>query len=99
MTLDHMIELWNSNLIDGEYLHFDDVPVKRSSRPDIHAFILLNELLPGTTDIISAVEHDILYLDIEPEGLARVVTEAQLIELARCGIIYDESTDSLYMNV
>lgn len=95
MTLDEMEDLFDD---DGdEYLKFERVENKRSSRPDIHAFILLNELVPGTRDMIAAAEHDEIYLDVDPETLAEVATEEQIIELIRCGVRY--SDDSLRMFV
>ena len=81
---------------DGEYLKFDLVVEKKSSRPDLHAFILLNEIVPGSRDIISAAEHDQFYLDVDYDKLAEVATEAQIIDLIRCGVLFDEG-DGLSM--
>lgn len=80
-----------------EYIQFDRVEVKRSNRPDLHAFLLLDEIQPGDSDLISASEHDEFYLDIDCDKFAEVATDEQIKELTRCGIRYDDDTDSLCM--
>lgn len=77
-----------------EYLKFDQIENKRSSRPDIHAILLLDSLFPGKTDMICAAEHDIFYLDVSEEQI-ETLTEEQVIELLRCGVHLD--SDSLAM--
>jgi hypothetical protein len=84
---------------DDEYIKFERVENKLSSRPDIHAFILLNQLQPGTRDLVSAAEHDEIYLDIDVDKLAEVITEDQVRDLARCGVRYDDGLDCLAMFV
>lgn len=83
---------------DAEY-KFDLVENKLSGRPDIHAFLLLDSLVPGTRDMVAGGEHDIIYLDVEPCQLATVVSEEQVCELRRCGVFIDSNTDSLAMFV
>jgi hypothetical protein len=83
---------------DAEFLNFEKVENPRSKRPDIHAFLLLDELVPGDSDMVAAAEHDEIYLQVSPEALEHA-TEAQIIELIRCGVRYDSSTDSLAMFV
>ena len=80
-----------------EYLRFDRVENKKSNRPDLHAFILLDQLVPGNTDIIAASAHDEFFLATDPEELSRVATEDQIIELIRCGVRYSSCHDSLSM--
>ena len=84
---------------EDEYLDFENVVNKRSRRPDMHAFIVLDELLPGDGrgDLVSAAVHDQLFLGIEPEALARVATEELILELRRCGVSFDEENESLYL--
>jgi hypothetical protein len=82
---------------DDEFLKFERVANKKSTRPDLHAFILLNELVPGETDIVSAAEHDEIFLSIDCEELAKVVTLEQVIELSRCGVRYHDEYDCLCM--
>lgn len=83
----------------GEYLKFDRVKNRTSGRPDLHAFNLLDLLIPGVTDIVSAAEHDKIWLDIEPKTLSAAATEDQIIELIRCGVRYDKYVDRLTMYV
>jgi hypothetical protein len=75
-----------------EYLEFDKVENKLSSRADLHAFILLDSLVPGKADIVSGATHDEIWLDIEPKQLAKVATENQIIELIRCGVRYSHNS-------
>lgn len=85
--------------LSDEYLRFDRVENKMSSRPDLHAFILLNELVPRDRDIVSSAAHDEIYLDVTPEELNAVATEHHIIELIRCGVRLCKETDSLAMFV
>lgn len=84
---------------EDEFLKFDRVQNKLSSRPDIHAFILLNSVFPESGDMVTGAGHDIIYLDVDAEKAGEDLTEAQLIDLHRCGVILDEETDSLAMFV
>jgi len=84
---------------NDELLKFDLVQNKTSNRPDLHAFNLIDRLVPGKGDIVSAAEHDEIWLDVSPEDLAKVATEEQIIELIRCGVRYDRETDSLALFV
>ena len=84
---------------DDEYLKFDLVQNKTSRRPDLHAFNLLDRLVPGEDDIVNAAEHDEIYLSVSPDELAKVATEEQIIELIRCGVRYDGNTGSLALFV
>ena len=83
----------------GEFLKFAKVENKTSNRADLHAFNLLDKLVPGTCDIVSAAEHDEIWLAVSPDELAKVATEEQIIELIRCGVRYDRDTDCLAMFV
>ena len=80
---------------EDEFLKFDRVQNKTSGRADLHAFNLLDKLVPGKSDMVSAAEHDEVWLDVSPEELAKVATEEQIVELIRCGVRYDRSTGSL----
>lgn len=79
---------------------FENVAAKRSEYRDVHALLLLAEIIgkPGYK-IISAAEHDIVYLEPSLEVIAHVATEDQFIELLRCGVHIDRDTDSLAMFV
>ena len=59
--------------------------------------MLLDQLLPGDSDIVSAAEHDEIFMDVDLEELAKVVTVQQVTDLVRCGVQnYDD--ESLKMN-
>lgn len=80
-----------------EYIKFDRIGHPLHPRPDICAFLMLDNLVPGDRDIVSASEHDEFYLSVAPEELAKVATEDDIRDLVRCGLRYDESYDSLCM--
>jgi hypothetical protein len=82
---------------EEEYIKFDRIDNPPSKRPDICAFLLIDKLLPGNGDIISASEHDEIYLDVDCEKFEKLVTKEDIIYLSRCGVHYDEDTDSLSM--
>lgn len=89
------------NKFEADFIQFEMVENKRSNRPDLHAFILLDELLPSekARDMVSAAEHDEIWLDVDCGQLARVITESQVQELVRCGVRYEEDTESLALFV
>lgn len=89
-------------MFDGfeeEFLKFERVEQKLNQRPDIHAFILLDRLLPDTRDMVAAADHDEIYLQPSPEELRKVATKDQLRDLHRCGVRYDATSESLVMFV
>ena len=81
---------------NNEFLEFDRVENKRSNRPDLHAFILLDQLFPGDSNMISSAEHDEIWLDITTEDIENL-TEDQIIELVRCGVRYDEEALCMFV--
>jgi hypothetical protein len=83
----------------GEFLKFELIENKTSNRPDLHAFNLLDKLVPGNRGMVSDAGFNKIYLDVSPEQLSEVATEQQIIELIRCGVRYDSSTDSLALFV
>lgn len=82
---------------DDEFLDFERVESPLSNRPDLHAFLLLDQLCPGDKDMICAAEHDEFWLSIDTDALASVATEEQIRDLIRCGIRFDDDVDSLCM--
>ena len=84
---------------EGEFLNFDRVPEDRklSARKDLCAFLLLDRLVPGVSDIVSASEHDVIYLETDTEKLAEVATPDDVLTLARCGVMWDDETECLEM--
>lgn len=68
-----------------------------TGRADLHAFNLLERLVPGKGDIITSAEHDVFYLGIDVEELAKVATPEDITTLVRCGVMYDGELDCLSM--
>lgn len=99
MTLNKLVELFEKYVDDGEYLEFKKIKNKKSNRPDLHAFVLLDSLVPSTSDIVSCAEHDEFWLSVTPEEVAKVATPEQILELVRCGVCYDDSLESFNFNV
>lgn len=90
---------------DDEYGKFERVQNKLATRPDVHALILLDRLVPNEGAhlidgyIFYALEHDTAWISIFYKDLAKVATESQVIELIRCGIVYDKDAETLSMHV
>lgn len=82
---------------EEEYIKFDRIDNPPSKRPDICAFLLIEKLLPGNGNMISASEHDEIYLDIDCEEFEKIATKEDIVYLARCGVHYDEDMESLTM--
>lgn len=90
LNLEECFEKFND-----DYLKFERVENKLNERPDLCAFILLSQILPGSRDIVAAAEHDEIFLDTDCDRFAEVATEDDILTLVRCGIRYDEETNSL----
>lgn len=97
MTRDELIELFEAN--DGEFLQFERIDNPLHKRPDLCAFLRLDELVPGNRDMVSAAEHDEIYLEIDLDKLADVATADDVIYLQRCGIRLDDYNGGLAMFV
>ena len=86
MTWEAMRDLFENHSDYGEYIRFERVTNKRSNRSDLHAFLLLDELVPGERDLVDGAEHDEIYLSVTLRELAAVINEDQILELVRCGV-------------
>lgn len=87
---------------EGEYYKFSRVENKYSRLHDLHAFILLDKILANSEnhlEMISAAGHDEIFLAVNVEELAKLITEEQVIELIRCGVRYFNEYDCLGMFV
>jgi hypothetical protein len=85
--------------VDDDYCKFDRIKNKRSDRPDLHALLLLDELFPNPgRAMVCAAEQDEIWLDADGEKL-HDLTDDQILELTRCGVIYVSHYDSLAMFV
>lgn len=82
---------------EDEYLKFEQVESPLSKRADMHAFMLLDRLVPGTSDMISDSQHDEFFLGTDCEALAEVITDEQVRDLRRCGVMYSGECDCLSM--
>lgn len=82
---------------DDEFAKFERIESPLHPRPDVCAFLLLHKLCPGTRDMIAAAEHDIFFLDIDMEELAKAATKEDIITLLRCGVYYNSKYDCLAM--
>lgn len=88
-------ERWDRIDVGGsEYMEFDRVQNKRSQRPDLHAFLLLDEMFPRSSDIIACACHDEFYLDVGGDEVESL-TDEQILELIRCGVMHRDG--SLFM--
>lgn len=70
---------------------------KISNSYDICAFTLLDKLAPSEEDIVSAAEHDIVFLSTPMDVLAEKATEEDILALVICGVAYSEEYDCLMM--
>jgi len=86
MSEESLCERWERLGNDcEEYIKFERVRNKRSNRPDLHAFLLLDELFPQSRDIICGAWHDEIALDVSEDD-ADTLTDEQIVELIRCGV-------------
>lgn len=82
--------------MNDEYLKFERIENPRTTRPDLHAFLLLDELSPSKHDIVGNAQHDQIYLDFPATKLDEV-SDDLLRDLIRCGVRYDSEFDCLAM--
>lgn len=99
MHADELRKLFNEYGETDEPHKFDRIPVKFSKRDDLHAFILLDKIMPDGHTMVSAAGYDEIFLDFDIEELAKVITQEHILELVRCGVSYDSHHDRLYMFV
>lgn len=96
-TTDNLEALYEKH--EDEFCKFDRVKNKSTTRGDLHAFLLLDRLIPSPTgcDIVSAANHDEIYLDTDPEEFVKVATEDHVIEIMRCGVRFDGSGFQMFV--
>ncbi len=80
------------------FLECAKIPTERrlSNRSDLNAFLLLDSLFPGTSDIVAGAEHDKIWLDIDIEALDAVAAEEQMLDLIRCGVMSDDDCLAMF---
>lgn len=81
---------------ENEYHKFKRTESHPDDNAQLCAFIYLNNILGPFPRIVECAEHDQIWL--RPRNLEDL-NEENIIYLLRCGVLYDEETDSLYMNV
>lgn len=77
-----------------EFLEFKKIPEDQrlSKRPDLHAFILLDQIFPDDgrgIDMVCAAWHDEIALTPKTEDI-KDASEDQIIQLIRCGVRLDD---------
>jgi len=92
-------ERWGRKVIDLEAAfskyaeekhHFEAVKNSLSDRPDLHAFLLLDRLVPcPAANMIGSTDKDVIYLEVDCVALAEAATEEDILTLVRCGISYN----------
>lgn len=82
---------------EDDFLDFDSLIERLSSRPDLNAFTLLDKLIPSKNNqaIISASRYQEYYLSIDVKELEKVITEKEVQALVRCGVRYDTTYNAL----
>lgn len=100
MTRTDMANMFSTILEGDDFLRFERVESPMHPRPDICAFLMLDErqARPGC-DIVSFANYDEIALAIDVDALAAVADEAFIRDLVRCGVRYDEEHDDLRMYV
>ena len=79
---------------DGEFLKFERVENKKSKRPDLNAFILLDNLFTEEKNIISGACEGDVSINFKEEQML-LLSEDDIIELRRCGASYNSEFDCI----
>jgi len=84
---------------NDEFLEFKNIDNKLHKRPDICAFLFLDNLLPDEKDMIVGSNHDEIYLNTDCDKLSEVATSDDILYLTRCGVRYSKYQNILSMFV
>lgn len=98
MTTQEMADLFEKQ--NKEYLQFANVIVRFCNRPDLHAMILLNEIADDDcSDIVCRAPdtYNEFAFRLDVDNIAANITEEQIIDLIRCGVMYDKQHNILTM--
>lgn len=84
-----------------EYRKFELITSPLAPRPDLCAFLMLSALQPEVSgnDLLSAAEHDEVWLGIDCAALAAVITDDEVRDLRRCGVRMDSVHSALCLFV
>jgi hypothetical protein len=76
---------------EDDFIRFERIPESERlhRRPDICAFLKLDQMSPGTTDIVCWAGHDEIAVDVDLER-CDALTEADIVYLIRCGCRFDD---------
>lgn len=98
MTKEKVIEILNE---DHRFDEFVGIQPKLASRHDLHAFMILDQLVPTQNgDIVTCAEHDEIWLAVSIDELvAANPTEDQIRQLRICGVNLEKRTECLQMYV
>lgn len=97
MTASEIIEAFG---IEAEFCKPDRLIMPLTKRRDLHAFLVIDEIVPGKGKIVDGAEHDQIWLSVTIDQLAAAgITESQVVELVRCGVFYDGDAERLSMFV
>lgn len=95
MKLSEMAVLFEKHA--DEHIKFERIENPPSKSPDLCAFLLLDRLAPSDRDIVSAANHDEIWLSTDIAKLAEVASEDDIVYLVRCGVRYDDEFECLGM--
>ena len=103
MTTEALKELLDSERYSHHYTWWEKFPNKRASRADLHAFLILDELVPsadGLPDMVTCAAHHQIWLNVTLEDLAAAnPTPQQCEDLVGCGVWVDSENDCLSLFV
>jgi len=83
---------------NDDNLAFEKVVNKKSKRPDLHAFIILEKFSNNEWGLVASAERDEIWLDINDDDIKNI-TDGQILELRRCGVRHDKKIGCLKMFV
>lgn len=104
MTIDEMFERANNISENIRIGAFESLPdhLKFHKRKDISGFLLLDKICARIPDnnesqsFISASEHDVVYLSVDVQKIAEVITEEEIQALIASGILFSSHEDCLF---
>ena len=90
-TVEQVIEEFERLMDEPKDLKFEDIKIKLHKKRDLHAFLLLDRLTSKSgLNMITDADHDIIYLEPDPEDLVGC-TKNSIAELYACGVfIFDK---------
>ena len=91
------IQEWFEEQSEAEFLKFERIEAPRHRRPDICAFLMLDEIQSGDRDMVSDARHDEVYLDFDVDASADKLTPEILRDLSRCGVRYEDGSFCMFV--